>query len=111
MFVAGATVEFKEIEMPRVTTPTPTRPNAPSKAPPDNIYAPGVNLARALGWFSIGLGLAEMLKPREMEDWTGVRRPTLLQSYGLREIVCGIGILSSNRPAGWMWARVVGDAV
>ena len=44
-------------------------------------------------------------------DLTGVRSPALLQAYGLREIVCGVGILTSPRPAGWMWARVAGDAM
>jgi hypothetical protein len=74
-------------------------------------YAPGLSLARALGWFSIGLGLAEVLAPRALADLTGVRRPGLLQAYGLREIGCGIGILSSARPAGWLWGRVAGDAL
>jgi uncharacterized membrane protein len=29
---------------------------------------------------------------------------------GLREITAGIGILTNRRPAGWVWARVAGDA-
>ena len=48
--------------MPRITAPTPTRGPAPSHSPPDMHYAPGIGLARALGWFSIGLGLAEILR-------------------------------------------------
>jgi hypothetical protein len=64
-----------------------------------------------LGWFSIGLGLAELLAPRAVADLTGVRSPGLLRLYGLREIACGVGILSSARPAGWLWARVAGDAL
>src|SRR5262249_14943113 len=75
------------------------------------LYAPGLGLARALGWFSIGLGMAEALAPDAMADLTGVPHPRLLQAYGLREIACGIGILSSPRPAGWMWGRVAGDAL
>ena len=97
--------------MTRITVPTPTRGGAPSHAPPDTRYAPGRRLARALGWFSIGLGLAEVLAPHWVADVTGSRRPALLRAYGWREITCGIGILSSAQPAGWMWARVAGDAL
>jgi hypothetical protein len=31
--------------------------------------------------------------------------------HGLREIACGVGLLSSRRPTTWLWARVAGDAV
>src|SRR5437764_2296926 len=93
----------------RIQTPTPTRGPAPSHSPPDTRYAPGISLARALGWFSIGLGLAEVLAPRDMAGLTGVRHPALLQAFGVREIVSGLGILSSSRPTGWMWGRVAGD--
>lgn len=97
--------------MSRVTLPTPTRGRAPSHSPPDVRYAPGYGLARGLGWFSIGLGLAEIFAPQMVARWTGVRHTTLLQAYGVREVVSGIGILGSDRPAGWMWSRVAGDAV
>ncbi len=97
--------------MTRIMTPTPTRGPAPSHSPPDTRYAPGISLARGLGWFSIGLGLAEVLAPRAMANLTGFRHPRLLQSFGLREIACGIGILSGSRPTAWMWGRVAGDAM
>ena len=97
--------------MSRITAPTPTRGRAPSHSPPDMHYAPGIHVARALGWFSIGLGLAEILAPRTMAELTGVRRPGLIWAYGIREIATGIGILASAQPAAWMWARVAGDAV
>lgn len=99
------------MKTPRFTSPTPTRGNAPSHSPPDTMYAPGNGLAQALGVFSIGLGVAKILAPRAMSRLTGVREVTLLQAYGVREIVTGVGILSSARPAGWMWARVAGDAL
>ena len=69
-------------------------------------------VARALGWFSIGLGLTEFVAGRAlgrslgMEDRTG-----LIRAFGLREISAGVGILSQPRPTGWMWARVAGDAM
>ena len=95
----------------RITAPTPTQGRAPSHSSPDTHYAPGISLARGLGWFSIGLGLAELLAPKEMGRLTGVRHPALLQAYGLREIATGIGILASSRPTAWLWARVAGDAL
>jgi hypothetical protein len=95
----------------RLTAPRPTIGNAPSHSPPDTLYAPGLGLARALGWFSIGLGLAEVLAPRHMAQLTGVPHPGLIQAYGWREIAAGVGILSSKRPAGWLWTRVAGDAL
>jgi hypothetical protein len=95
----------------RYTAPTPTRGNAPSHSPPDTLYVPGNKLARGLGWFSIGLGLTELLAPGLVRRLTGVRDEGLLQAYGLRELACGIGILASARPTGWMWARVAGDAL
>ncbi len=97
--------------MTRIMAPTPTRGQAPSHSPPDMRYAPGAGLARALGWFSIGLGMAEVFAPRTMANLTGVRSTGTLQGYGLREIVCGLGILSNSRPTGWLLGRVAGDAL
>jgi len=69
-------------------------------------------LARGLGWFSIGLGLAELLLPRTLARATGMRgRETLLQVYGLREVATGLGILAARDPAPWVWGRVAGDAL
>jgi hypothetical protein len=69
------------------------------------------SLHRFLGYFSIGLGLAEALAPRAMAKLTGVDRHGLLCAYGLREFLSGIGILSNPRRAGWLWTRVAGDAL
>lgn len=68
-------------------------------------------LASFLGMFSIGLGLAEVCFPRAMARATGVPHPGLLQAYGAREILAGVGILSSRKPAGWLWFRVAGDVL
>jgi uncharacterized membrane protein len=71
-------------------------------------------LARGLGWFSIGLGLAEVLAPGGIAKISGVsRRNTgLIRLLGLREIAHGVGIFSQGRrPAEALWARVVGDAL
>src|SRR3954463_14968532 len=97
--------------IPRITAPKPTQGGAPSHSPPDTRYVPGNSLARFLGYFSIGLGLAEVLAPRAMARLTGVRQEGLLQAYGLREIASGVGILSCSRPTEWLWSRVAGDAL
>src|SRR5947209_12302667 len=70
-------------------------------------------LANGLGWFSIGLGLAEVAAPRIVADLIGVRSDrktkSTLRFYGARELAAGVGILSSSNPSGWLWARVAGD--
>jgi hypothetical protein len=68
-------------------------------------------LATFLGLFSMGLGLAESLAPGTMANVTGVRAPGLLRAYGLREMLSGVGILTNDRPAFWLWSRVAGDAM
>jgi len=70
------------------------------------------SMARGLGWFSIGLGLAEVLAPRTLTRALGMEgSEQIMQAYGLREIATGIGILSSDQPAPWIWGRVGGDAL
>jgi hypothetical protein len=69
-------------------------------------------LAKGLGWFSIGLGVAELFAPRWMARVTGLEgRERLVQAYGAREIATGVGILGSDNPAPWVWGRVGGDAL
>ena len=72
-------------------------------------------LARGLGWLSIGLGLAGLAAPGTMARLTGIqndgRSRGILRAVGVREIVCGIGILASDRPTPWLWARLGGDAI
>ena len=76
-------------------------------------YVDGEQLARGLGWFSIGLGLAEVLAPRGIAKVAGVRGNTgLIRLLGLREIAHGIAIFTQGkRPAEAVWSRVVGDAL
>lgn len=70
-------------------------------------------VARGLGWFSIGLGLAELLMPRTVARLCGGegKHTGLIRLYGLREIAAGLMIFSSRKPAAGVWARVAGDAV
>ena len=75
----------------------------------------GESLADFLGLFSIGLGLAQITAPGGMARLVGIenddRNRTLMRTMGLREITSGLGILSKQQPAGWVWARVAGDAL
>lgn len=69
-------------------------------------------MAKGLGWFSIALGVAEMLAPKATAQATGVQvGKNLLQAYGAREIATGVGLLTSKDPQPWLWARVAGDAL
>ncbi len=72
-------------------------------------------LTRALGWFSIGLGLAQIMMPRSVARLIGVNddqaTESVLRAVGVREIASGIGILTQPNPAGWVKARVGGDVM
>lgn len=69
-------------------------------------------IASRLGWFSIGLGLIEVLAPRTLERFLGIRHHGfLLRMMGFREIASGVGILTGRRPSSWLWARVGGDLI
>jgi uncharacterized membrane protein len=67
-------------------------------------------LARALGIFSLGLGVTQLVAPRALGRMIGVgEHPKLMRGLGMREITSGVGILSNDRPAEWLWSRVAGD--
>lgn len=70
-------------------------------------------VVRALGWFSVGLGAAELLFPRTVNRIAGLSsdRTPLTRIFGLRELASGIGILKSSNPEPWIKARVAGDGL
>jgi uncharacterized membrane protein len=72
-------------------------------------------LARGLGWFSVGLGAAQLAAPGAVARLVGVsphgRTRTIMRLVGAREVTAGVGTLTRRRPAGWLWARVGGDAL
>lgn len=72
-------------------------------------------LARALGWFSLGLGLAQIAAPSKVAQLIGVEDDdntvTMMRVVGAREIASGIGILTQSKPTPWLWSRVGGDAM
>ncbi len=71
-----------------------------------------MKVARGLGWFSIGLGLSEVVAGRALGRALGIEdRAWLLRAFGVREIAAGVVILSQDNPKAGMWARVFGDAL
>jgi uncharacterized membrane protein len=74
----------------------------------------GERLTRALGVFSIGLGLAQVLAPRNVARAIGVdgdENQRTVRAVGFREIATGVGLLTQQRPARFVWGRVTGDAM
>lgn len=68
-------------------------------------------LAKGLGWFSLGLGLAELIAPRAMTRALGMQgTENLVRSYGVREIGAGVLCLSVDKRTG-LWSRVAGDGL
>jgi uncharacterized membrane protein len=77
-----------------------------------NHKAKEMQLACGLGWFSIGLGLAEVLAPGTVARMAGIpRQRRLLRWFGFREIASGLAIFSQRRPVQALWARVAGDVL
>src|SRR3954467_8032553 len=68
-------------------------------------------LGKALGWFSFGLGIAELMAPKQITRALGMEgKEALVRAYGAREIGAGILCLSIDKPLG-LWNRVAGDGI
>jgi hypothetical protein len=72
-------------------------------------------LAAGLGWFSVGLGLAQLAMPDRVARVAGIE-PTednirLMRTFGMRELTSGVGILTQPVPDKWLWSRVMGDVI
>jgi hypothetical protein len=68
-------------------------------------------LGRALGWFSIGLGVVELLAPRRVARTLGMQgKEDIIQAYGAREIGAGVLTLSIEQDIG-LWSRIAGDGL
>lgn len=73
--------------------------------------SPAYSVARGLGWLSLGLGAAQLLIPGVMNRALGVSgKKWMTRSCGAREVVAGLGLFASRRPAPWLWIRSAGDA-
>ncbi|HEX8523516.1 MAG TPA: hypothetical protein VF669_14780 [Tepidisphaeraceae bacterium] len=73
--------------------------------------------ARGLGWASLGIGLAEVAAPRQVENLLGIddskEQRNILRVLGVRELMHGFSILTEDRPTHALktgvWSRVAGD--
>jgi uncharacterized membrane protein len=88
---------------------------AAGRATGDRRAGPERAMASALGAFSMALGAPQVAMPGRFAELIGVRPDARARAWtkavGVREIVVGTGLLSRWRPAGWLWARVAGDAM
>jgi hypothetical protein len=73
------------------------------------------SLAKGLGWFSVGLGLAQILVPDRVARAAGIdpseTNVRIMRTMGMREITAGVGILTQPVPNKWLWGRVAGDVL
>jgi len=77
--------------------------------------------AGALAWFSLGLGVTQLLAPDALAKLVGARNRrrtrTLMRTLGARELMVGLGLLRARKASGgrraapWLWSRVAGDIV
>jgi uncharacterized membrane protein len=76
---------------------------------------PGTKLGKGLGWFSIGLGLAELIAPRHLARLIGIdedgKAPLVLRLFGLREIAAGAMLLNKPTDPKGGWNRAIGDVM
>ena len=68
-------------------------------------------LARALGWFSIGLGLIQLAAPERVARSLGLYdKEGLIRAYGARELASAVPTLSVDKTVG-LAARIAGDVL
>lgn len=75
--------------------------------------------ARGLGWASVGIGLAELVAPAQVEKLLGLENRShhhgILRVLGIRELMHGVSILTappqSETMAASLWSRVAGDVL
>ena len=71
-----------------------------------------LKLANGLGWFSIALGVTELVAAGTLARTLGMNgQETVIRAFGVREIVTGLGLLATTNKAAFMWGRVGGDAL
>ncbi len=71
-----------------------------------------IQLAKGLGWFSLGLGLTEIAVPGRLARGLGLPvSPALVGLFGMREVGAGVAVLTYPGSPGPVWARVGGDVL
>ncbi len=71
-----------------------------------------VQVSRVLGLFSLGLGAAEMMFGRQINQALGLGQSgTLVKAFGAREIAAGYLVRMYPDMSGPIWMRVAGDVL
>jgi hypothetical protein len=82
---------------------------------PQTIDNAADRVAKGLAWFSIALGVTEVVAADALAEWLGIEDQSwLLRLLGLREIGHGVGIMMQDTPRARgiaVWTRVGGDAL
>jgi hypothetical protein len=77
---------------------------------PSSVY-PEDRMAKSLGWFSVGLGIAEIIAARRFTRLMGLEgMESVVRAFGAREIASGMTTLSTEKETG-LWSRLAGDAL
>lgn len=77
---------------------------------PSSLTGPD-RLARALGWFSIGLGITELAAPGHLARMLGLDgKEGLIRAYGVRELASAVPTLSVDKSVG-LASRIAGDVL
>lgn len=78
----------------------------------DRVRAGG-GLRAGLGWFGVGIGVAQLVDPDRWNRLIGVdptpKNRAMMRMVGAQEVAVGGGILAKLRPSWSPWGRVAGD--
>ena len=72
------------------------------------------NVARGLTFVSLGLGLAALLAPKQVQKMAGIcprNYSGVLRLVGLREVAHALMLMFQSKPNTGVWSRVAGDAM
>jgi hypothetical protein len=75
----------------------------------DTSNSSDMKMARALGLFSLGLGVWQLASPRSVAKVVGIDDApdeNLIRAIGLRELGAAAGLLWGSQPAPYLWSRV-----
>ncbi|HYW50082.1 MAG TPA: SRPBCC family protein [Gemmatimonadaceae bacterium] len=102
-----------------------SRPDVTAEALPDlsqgRHYRParlrtsGEAVNDGLAWFSLALGVTQIMAPDALTRLIGVRPSrqsrAAMQAIGVRELASGLGLMKSRKRTPWLWSRVAGDVM
>ncbi len=76
---------------------------------PDQVVNSGI------AWFSVALGVTQIVAPDALARLIGVRPSqntrTAMRAIGVRELTTGFGLLSNAKSTPWLWTRLAGNMV